>query len=51
VRYKQSLLGVGWAVLHLLVLTSVSALFFGHLAKVRSNGFPYPLFALSGLVP
>jgi len=51
VRYKQSLLGVAWAVLQPVALTFIFALFFGRLAKVPSEGVPYPLFALAGLVP
>jgi homopolymeric O-antigen transport system permease protein len=51
IRYKQSLLGIGWAVLQPLVLTFIFALFFGRLAKVPSDGLPYPVFALAGLVP
>ncbi len=51
VRYKQSLFGVSWAILQPLVLTSIFAVFFGVLADVPSEGLPYPLFALAGLVP
>jgi homopolymeric O-antigen transport system permease protein len=50
VRYKQSLLGVSWALMQPLALTFIFALFFGRLVKVPSDGIPYPLFALSGLV-
>ena len=51
VRYKQSLFGVSWAVLQPLVYAFVFALFFGRLADVPSEGLPYPVFALSALVP
>jgi lipopolysaccharide transport system permease protein len=51
IRYKQSLFGVSWAVLQPLVYAFVFALFFGRLANVPSDGFPYPVFALSALVP
>jgi lipopolysaccharide transport system permease protein len=51
IRYKQSVFGVTWAVLQPLVLAFIFALFFGTLAKVPSEGVPYPIFALSGLVP
>jgi lipopolysaccharide transport system permease protein len=51
VRYKQSLLGVSWAVMQPLALTFIFALFFGRLVKVPSDGIPYPVFALAGLVP
>ena len=51
VRYKQSLFGVSWAILQPLVLAGIFAVFFGLLADVPSEGLPYPLFALAGLVP
>jgi lipopolysaccharide transport system permease protein len=51
IRYKQSLFGVSWAILQPLIYAFVFALFFGRLAKVPSEGFPYPLFALTALVP
>ena len=51
IRYKQSLFGVSWAVLQPLVYAFVFALFFGRLANVPSDGFPYPIFALTALVP
>src|SRR4051794_10644304 len=51
IRYKQSFLGVSWAILQPLALAFIFALFFGVLAKVPSQGVPYPVFALAGLVP
>jgi len=51
IRYKQSLLGVSWAVLQPLALAFLFALFFGKLAKVPHQGIPYPVFALAGLSP
>jgi lipopolysaccharide transport system permease protein len=51
IRYKQSLLGVSWAVFQPLALTFIFALFFGRLAKVPSEGIPYAPFALAALVP
>jgi len=51
VRYKQTLFGVAWAILQPLATMLVFALFFGRLAKLPSEGVPYPLFALSALVP
>jgi lipopolysaccharide transport system permease protein len=48
VRYKQSLLGIGWAVLQPVALTAIFSLIFGHLVSVPSDGVPYPLFALGG---
>lgn len=51
VRYKQTLLGAAWAVLQPLLLMAVFSVFFGLLVRVPSEGVPYPLFALTGLVP
>jgi len=50
IRYKQSIFGVSWAVLQPVVYAFVFALFFGQLAAVPSDGFPYPVFALAGIV-
>jgi lipopolysaccharide transport system permease protein len=49
VRYKQSIFGVSWAILQPVALAFLFALFFGRLAKVPSDGVPYPAFALAGL--
>src|SRR5215208_559983 len=51
IRYKQSFVGIGWAVLQPITLTFVFALFFGRLADVGSEGLPYPVFALTAFVP
>ncbi len=51
VRYKQTTLGVAWAVLQPLLTMAVFTIFFGRLAKIPSNGVPYPLFAFAGLLP
>src|SRR3954447_9285026 len=51
VRYKQSFFGVAWAVMQPVALAFIFSLFFGVLAKVPSQGVPYPIFALAGLVP
>lgn len=51
VRYKQTALGVAWAVLQPLLAMFVFSLFFGRLARMDSDGLPYPLFNLAGLVP
>jgi lipopolysaccharide transport system permease protein len=51
VRYKQTVLGVFWALLQPLLTMLVFALFFGRLAKVPSDGIPYPIFSYSALVP
>jgi lipopolysaccharide transport system permease protein len=51
VRYKQTLLGVSWALLQPLLTMVVFSVFFGSLARIPSEGVPYPVFALAGLVP
>jgi len=51
VRYKQTTLGVVWVLLQPALTMLVFSLFFGHLAGVPSDGLPYPVFVLCGLVP
>ncbi len=51
VRYKQTVLGAAWAVLQPVATMIVFSLFFGRLARMPSNGLPYPLFTLAALVP
>jgi lipopolysaccharide transport system permease protein len=51
VRYKHTVLGVAWSVLQPLLTMVVFTLFFGRLAKMPSDGVPYPLFSLAALVP
>lgn len=51
VRYKQTLLGVAWAILQPGLTMVVFTIFFGRLAKVPSDGIPYPVFAYCGLLP
>ena len=51
VRYKQTVLGVAWAILQPILTMVVFSIFFGRLAKVPSDGIPYPLFAYCALVP
>lgn len=51
VRYKQTLLGVLWAVLQPLMLMVAFSIFFGRLAKVPSDGLPYPVFTFCALIP
>jgi lipopolysaccharide transport system permease protein len=50
VRYKQTALGVAWAVFQPLTSMVVFSIFFGNLAKVPSDGIPYPVFVFSGLL-
>ena len=47
IRYKQTALGAAWAALQPLLTMAVFSLFFGRLAKVPSDGIPYPLFSFS----
>ena len=51
VRYKQTLLGASWAIIQPFFTMLVFSLFFGRLAKVPSDGIPYPIFAYAALVP
>lgn len=51
VRYKQSVLGIVWAILQPAALAFVFSLVFSLLARLPSDGIPYPLFAYSALVP
>jgi lipopolysaccharide transport system permease protein len=50
VRYKQTALGVAWVILQPLVPAIILAVVFGAFAKLPSDGIPYLLFALSGLI-
>ena len=51
VRYKQTALGVAWAILQPLLATLIFSIFFGRLAKIPSGGVPYPVFAYVAMVP
>jgi lipopolysaccharide transport system permease protein len=51
VRYKQTGLGIGWAILQPFFLMVVFTLFFKRLGNVSSNGIPYPIFSYAGLLP
>jgi lipopolysaccharide transport system permease protein len=51
VRYKQTVLGVAWAVLQPLLSMAIFTVIFGKLAKLPSDGLPYAVFVLVGLVP
>jgi len=51
VRYKQTTLGVAWALIQPVATMLIFSLFFGKIAKIPSDGVPYPLFNLAGLVP
>lgn len=51
VRYKQTALGIGWALLQPLLTMIVLTVVFGKVAKLPSNGVPYPVLVLAGLLP
>lgn len=51
VRYKQTAIGAAWAVIQPFFAMVVFSLFFGRLAKIPSEGLPYPIFAYSALLP
>ncbi len=51
VRYKQTLLGASWAIIQPVLQLVVFTVIFGRLAGISTNGIPYPLFNLAGLLP
>jgi len=51
VRYKQTVLGAAWAIIQPLFTMVVFSVFFGKLAKIPSDGIPYPIFSYVALVP
>jgi lipopolysaccharide transport system permease protein len=51
VRYKQTVIGVAWVLLQPLAMMAVFWLIFGRIAKLESDGMPYPLFVLVALIP
>ena len=51
VRYKQTALGVGWAIIQPVFTMIVFSVFFGRLGKIPSDGIPYPIFSFAALVP
>jgi len=51
VRYKQTVLGVLWAVIQPFLMMVIFTLFFGRFIEVSSEGIPYPLFSYSALLP
>ncbi len=50
VRYKQTALGIAWSVIQPLFLMIIFSILFGRLAKIPSDGVPYPVFVFSGLL-
>ncbi len=51
VRYKQTALGAAWAIIQPLFTMIVFSIFFGRLAKIPSDGLPYPIFVYCALLP
>jgi lipopolysaccharide transport system permease protein len=51
VRYKQTVLGAAWAIIQPFFTMVVFSIFFGRLAKIPSDGIPYPIFSFAALVP
>ena len=51
VRYAQTVLGAGWAIVQPVLAMVVFTLIFGNFAKIPSDGVPYPVFSLAALVP
>ncbi len=51
VRYRQTVIGILWAVIQPLLTMVIFSLFFGKLAKVPSDEIPYPIFSYAALVP
>jgi lipopolysaccharide transport system permease protein len=51
VRYRQTVMGASWAIIQPFFSMVVFSLFFGRLAKVPSDGIPYPIFSYAALVP
>ncbi len=51
VRYKQTVLGASWAIIRPVLTMVIFSVVFGQLAKLPSDGFPYPVFVYAGLLP
>jgi lipopolysaccharide transport system permease protein len=51
VRYKQTVIGAAWALIQPVATTAIFSMSFGRIGNMPSDGLPYPLFALAGLVP
>lgn len=50
IRYKQSLIGVAWAVVQPILTTAIFTFVFSYLARIPTDGIPYPVFVFSGLL-
>ncbi len=51
VRYKQTFLGVAWAIIQPFFTMVIFSIFFGYLGKIPSDGIPYPVFTYCALLP
>lgn len=51
VRYKQTVLGAGWAIIRPVLTMVIFSVVFGQLAKMPSDGYPYPVFVYAALLP
>ena len=51
VRYRQTVMGVLWAIIQPIFTMVIFSLFFGRLASIPSDGLPYPIFSYAALVP
>lgn len=51
IRYKQTALGAAWAIIQPVFTMVIFSIFFGHLARIPSDGIPYPIFSFAALVP
>ncbi len=51
VRYKQTVLGAGWAILRPFITMVIFSVVFGQLARMPSDGYPYPVFVYAALLP
>ena len=51
VRYKQTIIGISWAVLRPILTMLVLTIVFGKIAKLPSGGVPYPILVFAALVP
>src|SRR6266849_4539979 len=51
IRYKQTYIGVAWAVFQPLLIMVVFTVIFGRIAKMPTNDVPFPIFNFAGLVP
>src|SRR6266478_7191717 len=51
VRYKQTVIGIGWAILQPLMSMLLFTIVFGNFANIPSDGLPYPVFIYAALLP